>query len=165
MKLTPLPTRKAWQALDTSSPLVLASRIIEGHPDDIETIRKELLIEHRRHALCDLIDGHPEDESPEDILGPRAVKIISALYAAKAETFNDRFILQFPPVSTHARIFREAGSKHAQMALIAMEPSLEALLVRPWDEPFYGHDHTPSLWRKLKSFAQNLSRRGTPQSR
>lgn len=138
---------------DAPRSMQLTARLIEGHPDDIPGLREALLDPHVRGAL--LADLERDDDAITDsilegddcpIIGSAVIKILSALYAAKATDFEGFLILSFKPVSTHLDIFRSAQSAHQRMQVHALDPDLDAIIARPWQAPFHGHAHG---WSKL----------------
>lgn len=138
---------------DAPRSMHLTARLIEGHPDDIAGLREALLDPHVRGAL--LADLERDDDAITDsiyegddcpIIGSAIIKILSALYAAKATDFEGFLILSFKPISTHLDIFRDARSAHQKMQVHALDPDLDAIIARPWQAPFHGHAHG---WGKL----------------
>lgn len=140
---------------DAPKSLAFTSRLIEGHPDDIPDLRAALAEPLIRAAL--LADLERDDQNINDldeddrnpVIGRATVKILSAIFAAKATTFDGFLILSFPPISTHLQIFRQPRSAHQMMQLHARDPDLDAIIARPWQAPFHGHAHHWSYfsWR------------------
>lgn len=138
---------------DAPHSMQLTARLIEGHPDDIPGLRAALIDPLVRAALMadlerddDAVAASIEEDEDIPIIGNAIIKILSALYAAKATDFDGFLILAFKPITTHRNIFRSAQSAHQKMQVHALDPDLDAILARPWQAPFHGHAH---CWSKL----------------
>lgn len=135
------------------APLELIARVIEGHPDDLDTL-EELLGDARvRHAL--LVDIEIDDGE----IGPRAIKVLSAVWAAAPSEFEDGPAFSFDAVHDHVVMLRNATSNHARMEMIGRDPDLRAILARDWRKPFHGHVHKPGPIGRLRRALQALGRR------
>lgn len=139
---------------DVPHTLDLAARLIEGHPDDITALAAALRHPRvRAGLLADLeIDlsylqtvEDQDDTSPA--IGDAAIKILSALYAAEPTDFDGFLILSLPPISTHLKMFEQATSFEEQKRLHTKEPDLEAIIARPWQLAFHGHQHSSLMTR------------------
>lgn len=128
--------------------LALSARLIEGHPDDIEDLMQVLKREDVRKDL--VMDVVCEDH----VLDNESIKILSAVFVvdpASVAKYTENMWANMGPVVRHKNLLIPQ-SAHAKMALFQSEPSLEDILRRHWRQPFHGHDHSPSTWKRIKSF-------------
>jgi hypothetical protein len=156
-----LPDGRIRQVSQTTS-LALCARLIEGHPEDVEPLAKALHNPIVRAGLIQdleldqsLITSIEDEDRTSEIIGDAAVKVLSALYAAGARDFAGFLILTFPPISTHRALFVDANRRDAHAALHAKDPDIEAIIARPWQLAFHGHQHAP-LGARLGVHARRL---------